>query len=430
MKSTYSDVTCRTLDASERLFTSDETAMPLVIEALKHQNLDFLQQFLANNEASLLADIAHYGAILLRGFKIQSDTDFESAITALPHFKPISEAFMAEEGRIHAPKCRYVLHTNAVYKTGGTLYLGGFHSENYYSTDVPAFIAFCCLKPSAQGGETGLVNMEKVYKKLDKTLREKLESQTFYVTKWLLSEVANRYDLPVKDVETICQQFGVPIVGDKHKWAMLYKPNVLIHPVTQQKSLHINLFELPTLNEALRRIFSKDYQGRAWFWHRLVWRLPTSAFKVIERIYIALASFCYSPKNSLKILANKMKAYWVKNPQGDTPELAETKVGSCFDNAQIEELAQLIRQYYVSCLWQQGDILIVDNRKVMHAGMPGLGPRLVRALIGSPMQLPLDKQSNGIFHATPACDNLGAIMSNVTMLKSTATTKQESHFSQ
>ena len=95
-----------------------------------------------------------------------------------------------EESRVDGLK--YVLHTNTIYKTGGTLYLGGFHSENYYTTDVPGFISFCCLKPSKLGGETGLINMEKVYEHLDDELKKKLENSPYFVGKWLVSDVARQ----------------------------------------------------------------------------------------------------------------------------------------------------------------------------------------------------------------------------------------------
>ena len=150
--------------------------MPLVIEAKEHKDLKFLQDFLKANSENLMDDVGKYGRFLFRGFDIQSDKDFENAILSINGLHGISEAFMSEHGRERVDGLKYVLHTNTIYKTGGTLYLGGFHSENYYTTDVPGFISFCCLKPSTLGGETGLVNMEKVYEQLDDELKKKLEN--------------------------------------------------------------------------------------------------------------------------------------------------------------------------------------------------------------------------------------------------------------
>jgi alpha-ketoglutarate-dependent taurine dioxygenase len=384
----YASVTTRFLRQDERFMLSQEHEMPLVLEAKESTDVKFLKDFLATHSTQILEDLAHYGAILLRGFDISSDEDFEKSILSIDGFQGISDAFMSEEGRIHVDDLKFVLHTNAVYKTGGTLYLGGFHSENYYSTDVPAMICFCCLVPSAQGGETGLINMEKIYANLDGELKKRLELNTFFVSKWLVSEVAKRYQISHEQVKKVCERFHLPMIGEGDKqFILMYKPSIFEHPVTKKKSLQINLFEIAKLNTIMRQYFMRDYSGKTWFWHRLVWKLPNWVLKLLESIYIMFASFFYSPRESLKILQSKIHTYRAAHKKIQLAELNDVKVGTCFNDQNIDDLARLIREYYSSCLWKKGDILLVDNRKVMHAGMPGSGPRLVRALIGNPLAM-------------------------------------------
>lgn len=388
MELVYPGVTTRFLRPDERLIASEEQEMPLVIEATAHTDLAFLQTFLQAHSAQLLNNISNYGALLLRGFDVQSDKDFEESVLSIKGLRGISEAFMSEEGRIHVGDLKYVLFTNAVYKTGGTLYLGGFHSENYYSTDMPAYISFCCHKPSDVGGETGLVNMEKVYASLNADLKNRLEKNSFFVCQWLVSDVAKRYNLSDDIIEKICKHFNLPIVGQgKDRFILMYKPSVFEDPKTKKRSLQINLFELHGLNVEMRKCFMNDYQGKTWFWHRFVWKLPTFVFKPIEVIYIMCASFFYSPKNAMAILFSKLKVRWSSYRLSKLPPFYKKKVGSCFSRQDEKVLAQLIRKYYCSCLWQKGDILLVDNRKVVHAGMPGAGSRLVRAMICNPLEL-------------------------------------------
>lgn len=388
MHNEYPGVNTRFLRPEERLVLSEEKEMPLVLEAKDSKDSGFLQRLLASHSAQILEDISKYGAVLLRGFDIASDEAFEKTVLSIQGFRGISEAFMSEQGRIHVGDLKYVLHTNAVYKTGGTLYLGGFHSENYYSSDVPGYICFCCLKPSTRGGETGLVNMEKVYRGLDQALKAKLEKNTFFVSKWLVSEVAKRYHISAAAIESICQYFDLPVVGQgEEKFVLLYKPAVFVDPRTQKRALQINLFELPTLNAEMRQHFMNDYSGKPWFWHRFVWRLSPGVLKVLENIYVSFASLFYSPRESAQILLNKLKVFLAAKKKSKMPEFNQVKVGSCFDDKDIKNLAALIRKNYCSCLWQPGDILLVDNKQVVHAGMPGAGPRLVRALIGNPLEM-------------------------------------------
>lgn len=399
MQKKYLGVMTRFLHKKERLIVTKEQEMPLVIEAKESCEPAFLQQFLAKNSAAILNDISHYGAVLFRGFNIATEADFEQSITHIQGFQGISEAFMSEEGRIHVPPCKYVLHTNAVYKTGGTLYLGGFHSENYYSADVPAYISFCCLKPSKIGGETGLIHMGKVYAGLNDALKQRLEKNTFFVAKWLVSAVAERYNVTQKRVKELCQHFKLTLIGkDKDQFILMYKPNVFVHPETNSKALQINFFEIPRLNAALRKCFSKVYRGKTWFWHRLVWKLPTFVFNCLEFIYVIFASFFYSPKDALSILRVKINTYRASKHHA-TPAFNALRVDSCFDNQEVDELAQLMCAYYSSCLWKQGDILLVDNRQVVHAGMPGAGPRLIRALIGNPLTMNYSANDAGIIPA-------------------------------
>lgn len=390
----YKGVTTRFLRQDERLIHSQETEMPLVFEAKEKKDLKFLQHFLVENSAQLMEDVAKHGALLFRGFDIKADKDFEDAILSIQGLHGISDAFMAEHGRERVGDLKYVLYTNTIYKTGGTLYLGGFHSENYYSADVPGFISFCCFKPSNLGGETGLINMEKVYEHLSDDLKKKLEEKPFFVGKWLVSDIAKRYKIDSKTVEEICRQYELPIEGEgEDKLVLMYKPSIFINPVTKKKSFSINFFSLPTLDTALRKRFLKDYQGKTWFWNRFFWKLPYSVFKSVENAAVFFIALFHSPKELFQMTESK----WKTGRAFKKLDKKFPKVNSCFSKNEIESLATLMRDYYCSITWQKGDILLVDNRKVVHTGMPGEGPRTVRALIANPLQMKYSNDQSGCY---------------------------------
>jgi alpha-ketoglutarate-dependent taurine dioxygenase len=412
----YKGVTTRFLKNYERLILSEEKEMPLVIEAAELKSSQFLSDFLKSNATEIINDLAQYGAVLLRGFDVSSDNQFEKIILSIPHFRGIKEAFMAENGRVHVGDLKYVLHTNSVYKTGGTLYLGGFHTENYYSPDVPGYICFYCNDPAPLGGETGIINTEKIYRNLNSDLKEKLEKSTFFVEKWLVSEVASRYKIDAQTVEKICLHFGLPVVGEDNKrFILMYKPHVFEHPLTKEKSLEINLFELPTLNTELRKLFLNDYKGKEWFWHRLFWRLPTGLFHAIEFLAVVFIAFFNSPKKSFNIVRTKMATY-LASKKGHS--FSTTRVASCFTKQEIKQLARLMRDCYSSCIWRKGDILIIDNKKVAHAGMPGKGKRVIRAMICNRLDINYSLGGSGLVKAHDyasgvmgECMTLGAIES-------------------
>lgn len=390
---TYLGVKTRFLHDEERFILSDEKEMPLVIEADKNTSCDFLQTFLNANVQQLVQDMAKYGAILLRGFAVDSDEQFEKTVLSIPAFHGIKEACMAENGRDHVGNLQYVLHTNSVYKTGGTLYLGGFHTENYYSPDVPGYLCFYCANPSTLGGETGIINTQKIYQQLNSELQKKLEKNSFFVAHWLVSEIAERYKITPQRVEAIAEQFNLPVVGEKeNRLLLMYKPNVFRHPLTDEKALQLNLFELHSLNNELRKCFMSDYGGKTWFWHRFFWRLPTLLFNAVEKTAVLFIALFHSPKRALHIAKIKYQRYLASKKVSFNKE----RVGQCFSQDEIKDLARAMRKYYSSCLWQKGDILLIDNKKVMHAGMPGIGPRLVRALICNPIALDYNPAAPGL----------------------------------
>lgn len=393
MLKTYPGVTVRFLRSDEQFIVSASNDMPLVIEANDVRDSQFLQTFLKEHSVAILNDITQYGAVLLRGFTISSSHDFEQTVLSITGMNGLRGAFMSEEGRIPADNLQYVLHTNAIYKTGGTLYLGGFHTENYYSPDVPSFICFCCLTPSKTGGETGLINTQKVYDALSAEIKEKLAKKTCFAAKWLVSEVALRYGITPREVEAMCQKMNLPIIGQyPHQIIVMYKPSVLIHPVTKRRNLQVNFFELPLLNKLLQQCFMQNYQGKQWFWNRVVWRLPRCVFHFLEKAYMSVASFIYSPKAFIKQLSIKIQMHRALRK---APPYDKTTLNDCFTTDDVHQLAKNLHDNYVSCLWQKGDILLVDNKQVAHAGMPGRGKRVIRAMICNRLNMHYTSDGSG-----------------------------------
>ena len=64
------------------------------------------------------------------------------------------------------------------------------------------------------------------------------------------------------------------------------------------------------------------------------------------------------------------------------------------------------------CLWKKGDILLVDNTQVVHAGMPGAGPRIVRAMSSNPLAMQYSFSPVGIYDCKyTATETIGYYMS-------------------
>jgi hypothetical protein len=115
-----------------------------------------------------------------------------------------------------------------------------------------------------------------------------------------------------------------------------------------------------------------------------LWRHPPLSYLVPS-----LALF----RAPLVVIRNYTRAIWervrvrlrLKNEErGPTG----AHVSAAFDRSDVELVARAMRQHFASFRWQRGDVLMVDNTKMAHAGMPGFGPRLLRAMICNPVSIP------------------------------------------
>lgn len=415
MREQCNGVTTRFLRENERLIPSKENKLPLVIEpaSLEFASVDFIQSFLSTYSAEIANDIASYGAVLLRGFNVNSTKEFENTILSIQGMQGMSHLFMSEPGRERVDDLEYVFHTNTKVKTGGTLHLGGFHTENYYSPDVPNYISFFCLDPAKLGGETGLVHMGNVYEKLDASLREQLEKETFFVSKWPLGVIANRYQINPLDAKKACIDFGLGI--ENNNFITMHKPSVFQHPITNKKIIQANLCaELPALNDAILNHFMPNYTGRKWLLHKAAWKYI--GYHRLRKLSLMLPALLHHPIKFLKMrkqIKQRMKQY---------SNNSHPRINSVFKPDDIKTLAATMRDNYASFLWKKGDVLIVDNLQVAHAGMPGKTnktfPRKIRAMLCNPFKINYGDLASGQQAIGEQLDKtLGEIMHKMSVTK-------------
>lgn len=392
MNSKYSDVTVRRLFPFERGTASNNLLGPLVIEPRAVRDCRFLEDFVRINSRSVLDDVATYGSVLLRGFTVESSREFERVILSIDGMRGMADVFMSEPGRDRADGCDFVLHTNTLYKTGGGFDFMSFHSENFYVPDVPRYISFLCMQPSLFGGETGLVDMAGVYADLPADLQRRLEKKTFACNFFPLTELQKRYGLKIEELEQFCVSSRLPIATIRGiKAAFIYKPCVFDNIVAQERTLVTNLsVELGELGleKEMIAVFLRDFGAARWVFHRLLWRKPWIRH-IPDLLRHPLTAF-----KRLLVSASEVR----KDESSDSPR----RLGCEFSKGDIRNLAVSIRRNFHCFLWRKGDILIMDNMKLEHAGMPGFGRRELRAMICNPIEMNGSPEASGIFASSSA----------------------------
>lgn len=384
----YDGAVIRLLEPAERRVQTTEAQTPLVISPRPSSEPQFLREFLSSNSTQLCEELARHGAILLRGFNIGSVREFERQVLSIRSLRGMRDIMLSEAGRTRANGAEYVLHTNSLFKTGGTLAFGSFHTENYYAPDVPQYISFFCIRPSWLGGETGLVNTARLFQDLPTALQQKLEEQSYVVNETPVASIAARYGLSEEAIERFCVAAGLSVMSTEGtKRLVMFKPSVISHPLTGERCLMINIsgaLEVYGLKDLLVEAFWPDYCGWRWWLHRLCWRHPwIPLFPGRMRRFFFQA---IRPRIRRRSKPNQISFA--------SEHLA--RVGSAFTPEDVNILASAMRRRYSSFLWKRGDILIIDNIKMAHAGMPGLGYRELRVLLCSPMALDYSQCASGL----------------------------------
>jgi alpha-ketoglutarate-dependent taurine dioxygenase len=367
----------------ERGIVTTEKETPLVIEAVNDSSKEFLFQFLEKNSKQVLTDISNFGAVLIRGFELDHESDFEKAIESIKGMVPIlrDDVLFYDSGRLVIEGTKAVMHTNANYKTGGTLSMPCYHTENYYAPDVSQYISFYCKQPSELGGETGIVNMCKLYSLLPESIKEKMTSQSFLVGSEEVETWQLYTGMSEQELFKFCSESGLQIARhNERSYLLIFKPSVIRHPVTRELALNVNMNTWTNfgLAQSLKKKFLADYSGSEWWLHRIVWRMPW---------WISYLRFL-TPQSALAWLRYKMTSK-------DQPNFGD-RISSILNKQEIDVLASAIRQSHASVQWKAGDILIIDNLKMAHEGMPGRGDRVIRAIIANPVRFPLQSSAPGL----------------------------------
>lgn len=393
----YPEVVARTLAPEERAISTREVETPLVLQPVGRRDLQFLKELLDARSHEVISDAAKHGAVLIRGFDVASDRDFEDVVLSIRGMVGMDRVFMAEEGRVLVDGARFVHHTNSIYTTGGSVELGAFHSENYFVPDVPRFIFFFCRQPSWLGGETGLVNTAGLYEDLPEPLKRKLESRAFLAAVYPIEDVARRYRMSSDGVRRFCAAAGLSVQEHGGKsFVLLHKPSVLVHPLTRERALAIHYWSgLMRLGfrPAIRDAFLRDYAAARWTVHGLLWQYPA-----LTRL-LPSGALVRAPRVALRDfrdqLAERIRAKALGVAEDDAP--VGERVHSIFEPGDERIVADAVRHRFSSFRWKSGDVLMVDNAKMAHAGMPGFGPRLLRAMICNPMALPCSGDGPGLW---------------------------------
>jgi alpha-ketoglutarate-dependent taurine dioxygenase len=268
--------------------------------------------------------LLRHGALLFRGFVIAGPRDFQLFADA------IGSAHDYVGG--NSPRSRVIdrVYNSTEYPRNLEL---AVHNEMAYLDRWPARLAFCCMIPAAEGGETPIADCRKIPPTLAPKLLDKLEEKKVVYIRNLhggrgtgLSWQASFGTEDRATVEERCREDGVTWEwsGEGDLRTTIVRDALSVHPKTKELVFfnQIALWHHSSLAPKLRDIYAARGMGPDDFPHNC----------------------CY----------------------GD---------GTPISDDEVAHLRACVARATVSFPWERGDVLLIDNVLVAHGRRPFRGRR-------------------------------------------------------
>lgn len=299
-----------------------DSALPTLVRA-NLPGLD-LAAWITENRAEV-ARLAHTaGAVLFRGFAVDSADDFKVVMEALtngglPYGERSSPRTEVMEG----------IYTSTEHPADQPILL---HNEQSYTTDWPLHIVFHCRTEPTRGGRTPLADSRKVLARLrPETVAAFEERGIRYVRNYVPGLSLSWHEAFGTDRREDVEAYGlrndiqVEWIGEDQLRTSQLRQAVRRHPVTGEHT---------------------------WFNHALFFHATSLPPEVRDGLLSAL-------------------------DEADLPYNTYYGDGGRIEESVLAELRAAYEAETTSFAWREGDVLMVENMLVAHAREPFEGPRRI-----------------------------------------------------
>ncbi len=336
-------------------YLSENSKLPLVVSPDNGTvGKEQLLQWIADNKAMLEEKLTASGAILFRGFDIQTPKDFEDVAKAVDN--DLKNDYMGTSPR--DKKTDYVFSASELPGHYPIMQ----HCEMSFLPSAPRRLFFYCHIEPVYGGETPICDFRKVYQQMDPAIRSEFEQKgvrhirnysapddnsksAFQLKKW--NEMFHTTDKKI--VEEKCKANDIQLEWKDNNGLRMINKNagILTHPKTGEK---------------------------VWFNHTQVFHVSAAMIEY-EKIHARQKRWETFKTNLLLHLMTWYKKL-TKEPNDQSMHVTFGD-GSAIPDAYVQHIQDVIWKNMVIEPWRKGDVICLDNFSTSHGRLPYYGPREV-----------------------------------------------------
>jgi alpha-ketoglutarate-dependent taurine dioxygenase len=305
----------------------DGQMLPCVIEPEVEGVL--LWAWAERNREFIEHSLLKYGALLFRGFNVRTPAEFEKCARAI-----YPELLHYSERTTPRAQVSDWIYTSTEYPANESI---AMHNELSYANRWPAKLWFFCQVAAAQGGETPIADVRRIYERISPEIRERFSRKGWM----LVRNFGDGLGLQWKDAfgtaerteaENYCRRSAISFEwrDETRLRTSQVRPAIVKHPHTHELSWfnHVAFYHVSSLSPALRESLLSQFAERD---------LPFNTY------------------------------------YGD---------GSAIEESIIEEIRHAYLQETIEFCWREGDVLLLDNMLVAHGRKPFSGPRKILVAMG------------------------------------------------
>lgn len=357
-----SNIRLRFLRDEEKNFAVREKELPLIIEPVKEKSFASLTELIRKNSNWFNQQRDTYGAILFRGFEVETAAQFQIILELLK----VELASYYHFGSAQRVRINDKVFTSSEAPSAMIITP---HNELNMIPVRPSVIAFFCQIQPMLYGETPIINTEKIFNELSLELQQKFanspQKYVRFVPNHFLGIVFDK--LSREEITKILQdgKFNFHWKADGSLYFECSYIPLFSHPTTGRLC-----FCLSTCDSLVTREWYRSISQRYPLGKRLYYKwLPSKLYKVLEERRTAAATIV----EKLQQQSSTLNMYLV-NQEGRCTKMKETEA---------KELGQAEWKNAVVFQWKQGDILVIDNLQVAHSRLNTQQPRKILTAFGN-----------------------------------------------